>query len=269
VVVLVVLSLSIISLDLNSRTHSVTSGVKSVANGVFSPLRHAVTDILSPMGDFFAGAVHYGSLQSENLKLQAALGNLRQQQAENAFEKNQLNQLRQLMALKNLPSINQLPTVTALTQEVDSSNFTMTITIDKGRSDGVDVGMPVVGAGGLVGQVIQSFHHTAVVRLVDDGQSKVGVTFGKTQTHTATVDGQGPDSSMSADLVPPHTPLHKGQIMYTSGFDAAAFPPGIPVARVTSFHTSAGASQVSIAVTPMANLTQLAYVDVVLWEPAA
>jgi rod shape-determining protein MreC len=269
VVVLVVLSLSIISLDLNSRTHSVTSGVKSVANGVFSPLRHAVTDILSPIGDFFAGAVHYGSLQSENQKLQAALGSLRQQQAQDTFEKNQLNQLRQLMTVKNLPSINQLPMVTAQTQEVDSSNFAMTITIDKGRSNGVDVGMPVVGAGGLVGQVIQSFHHTAVVQLVNDGQSKVGVTFGPTQTHTATVDGQGPDSSMTADLVPPHTPLHKGQIMYTSGFDAAAFPPGIPVARVTSFHTSAGASQVTIAVKPMANLTQLAYVDVVLWEPAA
>jgi cell shape-determining protein MreC len=129
--------------------------------------------------------------------------------------------------------------------------------------------MPVVGAGGLVGQVIQSFHHTSVVRLVNDGQSKVGVTFGKTQSYTATVDGQGPVSAMTADLVPPHTPLHKGEIMYTSGFDAAAFPPGIPVARVTSFHTSAGAGQVTIAVTPKADLTQLAYVDVVLWEPAA
>ena len=32
--------------------------------------------------------------------------------------------------------------------------------------------------------------------------------------------------------------------------------------------SAAGASQVTIAVKPMANLTQLAYVDVVLWEPA-
>jgi rod shape-determining protein MreC len=266
VVVLVVLSLSIVSLDLNGRTHSVTSGVKSVANAVFSPLRHAVTDILSPIGDFFAGAVHYGSLQSENQNLQATVGSLHQAQAENAFEK---NQLRQLMALNDLPFLDSLPTVTAQTQELDSSNFTMTITIDKGRSDGVDVGMPVVGGGGLVGEVIQSFHHTSVVRLVNDGQSKVGVTFGQTQSHTATVDGQGPDSSMTADLVPPHTPLHKNEVMYTSGFDAAAFPPGIPVAKVTSFRTSAGASQVTIAVAPEANLSQLAYVDVVLWEPPA
>ncbi len=264
--VLVVLSLSIISLDLNGRTHSLTSGVKSVANSVFSPLRHAVTDVLSPIGDFFAGAVHYGSLQSENQKLRATIGNLKLGKAEQNFEK---NQLRQLLALQNLPYLNALPTVTAATQEQNSSNFTMTITIDKGRSDGVDVGMPVVGQGGLVGQVIQSFHHTAVVRLVKDGQSKVGVVFGPTKSSTATVDGQGPNSPMTADLVAPHTPLHKGEVMYTSSLDAAAFPPGIPVARVSSFHTSAGASQVTIAVTPMADLSQLAYVNVVLWEPAA
>jgi rod shape-determining protein MreC len=222
--------------------------------------------VLSPIGDFFAGAVHYGSLQSANQKLQATVGTLRLQQAETAFEK---NQLRQLMALQNLPFLNALPTVTAQKQVSDISNFTNTITIDKGRSDGVDVGMPVVGSGGLVGQVIQSFHHVAVVRLVNDGQAKVGVSFGTTQSHTATVDGQGPVTPMEADLVPPHTPLRKGEKMYTSGFDAAAYPPGIPVARVTSIHTSAGASQETIAVTPMADLSQLAYVDVVLWEPAA
>jgi rod shape-determining protein MreC len=263
--VLVVLSLSIISLDLNGRTHGVTSGVKSVANGIYSPLRHAVTDVLSPIGDFFAGAVHYGSLQSENQKLQATVGRLRQEQAEKGFE---TTQLRNLTALENLPFLNALPTVTAQTQEIYTSNFTMTITIDKGRTDGVDVGMPVVGAGGLVGQVIQSFHHTSVVQLVTDGQSKVGVTFG-TAGLTGTIDGQGPDAPMTADLIAPHTALHKGEKMYTSSLDGAAFPPGIPVARVKSFHTSAGASQETVTVTPIANLNQLAYVDVVLWEPPA
>jgi len=158
-----------------------------VANDVYSPLREAVTDVLSPIGDFFAGAVHYGSLQSENQKLQASIGKLREEQAEKGFES---TQLRNLMALENLPFLNALNTVTAQTQEIYTSNFTMTITIDKGRADGVDVNMPVVGAGGLVGQVIQSFHHTAVVQLVTDGQSKVGVTFG--QGLTGTIDGQGP-----------------------------------------------------------------------------
>jgi rod shape-determining protein MreC len=264
VVVLVVLSLTIISVDLNGRTHNITSGIKSVANAVYSPFRHAVVDVISPIGDFFAGAVHYGTVQSENRQLRATVARLRAEQAERGFDS---NQLRNLLALEHLPYLNSLPTVTAESQEIDSSNFTLTITIDKGRSDGVDVGMPVVGAGGLVGQVIQSFHHTSVVRLVTDGQSKVGVTFGP--SYTGTIDGQGPGDAMTADLVTPHTPVRKGEKMFTSSLDDAAFPPGIPVARVTSFHNSAGAGQESIAVTPMADLSQLAYVDVVLWEPAA
>jgi rod shape-determining protein MreC len=261
-IVLIVVSLSIISLDLNNRTHSVTSGVKSVANSVFSPLRGGVVDLLSPIGNFFAGALHYGSVQAENEKLQATIGGLRAERAEKAFEN---TQLRNLMALNNLPFLPTLPTVIAQTQQETNSNFTMTITIDKGRSNGVDVGMPVVGASGLVGQIIQSFHHSAVVLLIADGESKVGVTFGGVN---GIVDGQGPDEDMTADLVPPKTPVHKGEIMYTSGLDASSFPAGIPVAKVKSFHTSAGASQETITLTPVADLSQLEYVSVVQSVPA-
>ncbi len=265
VVILVVLSLSLISLDLNGRTHSLTSGVKSVANDVYAPLRQGVQDIISPIGNFFVGAFDYGSVQAQNERLQRALGQIEAAQSEKAFEQ---NQLRELTALENLPFLQSLPTVTAQTQDEYESNFTATITLDKGRDDGVDVGYPVVGAGGLVGQVIQSFHHTCVVRLVTDGQSKVGVAFGPQNGYTGIVDGQGPGNSMTADLVPPHTPLHKGEVMYTSGLDAAAFPPGIPVATVRSFHTASGASQETIEVDPRADLDQLAYVDVVQWVPA-
>ena len=263
VIVLVVLSLSLISLDLNGRTHSLTSGVKSVANNIYAPLRQGVTDIIDPIGSFFAGAFNYGAVEADNERLQKTIGQLRAAQAERGFEN---EQARQLTGLQNLPFLQSLPVVTAQTIDDYASNFTATITLDKGRADGVDVGFPVVGAGGLVGQVIQSFHHTSVVRLVTDGQSKVAVIFGG--QHSGIVDGQGPANDMTADLVPPHTPLHKGEIMYTSGLQAAAFPPGIPVATVRSFHTAAGASQETIAVDPAADLSQLAYVDVVQWVPS-
>jgi rod shape-determining protein MreC len=262
VIVLVVVSFSIISIDLNGRTHSVTSGIKSVANSVFEPLRHGVVDILSPIGDFFAGAVHYGAVQSQNQKLEATIAQLEQGKSEDGYENIQLHDL---MSLLHLPFLPDLTTVTAQTQDTYASNFTQTITIDKGRADGVDAGMPVVGGSGLVGQVIQAFHHSAVVQLITDGQSKVGVTFGNGLT--AIIDGQGPGDAMTADLVPPHTAVHKGETMYTSGLDAAAFPAGIPVAKVSSFHNGAGASQETITVTPNANFSQLEYVDVVLWAP--
>ncbi len=262
VIVLVIVSLSLISLDQNGRTHSLTSGIKSVANDVYSPLRQGIVDIINPIGHFFAGAFDYGSVQSQNEQLEKVIGQLRANQAERGFEQ---TQLRQLMALENLPFLQSLTTVPAQTVVLNLSNFTATITLNKGRADGVDVGYPVVGAGGLVGQVIQSFHHTCVVQLITDGQSKVGVTFGNQLT--GIVDGQGPGNDMTLDLVPPHTPVHKGQILYTSGLQAASFPSGIPVATVQSFHNEAGASQESITVDPAADLSQLAYVDVVQWEP--
>ena len=262
VIVLVVLSLSLISLDLNGRTHSLTSGVKSVANNIYTPLRQGVTDIIDPIGSFFAGAFNYGAVEADTERLQKTIGQLRAAQAERGFEN---EQARQLTGLQNLPFLQSLPVVTAQTIDDYASNFTATITLDKGRADGVDVGFPVVGAGGLVGQVIQSFHHTSVVRLVTDGQSKVAVIFGTQRS--GIVDGQGPANHMTADLVPPHTPVHKGEVMYTSGLQAAAFPPGIPVATVQSFHNTAGASQETIAVDPAADLSQLAYVDVVQWVP--
>jgi rod shape-determining protein MreC len=238
--------------------------VKSVANSVFSPLQDVVVDILSPIGNVFAGSLHYGSLQSQNEKLQATIGQLRAEQTEKSFE---TTQLRDLTALESLPFLASLPTVTAQAVNQDNSNFTSTVIINKGRGSGVDVGMPVVAAGGLAGLVIQSFNHSAVVQLVNDGQTKVGVksTDGVV---SGTVDGQGPDGIMTLDQVPPLTPVHKGEIVYTSGLDASAYPPGIPVAKILSFHNTPGAAQESITVAPEADLSQpLAYVDVVEWEP--
>ena len=170
------------------------------------------------------------------------------------------------MALQNLPFLQSLPTVTAQTTDEYSSNFTATITLDKGRADGVDVGYPVVGSGGLVGQVIQSFHHTCVVQLITDGQSKVGVTFGApAHRHCGRAGSrQRPDAGPGAAAHPADT-------------RASSSPPAVcrrrhsrrasRSATVESFHTAAGASQESVTVDAAADLSQLAYVDVVQWEP--
>ena len=117
-----------------------------------------------------------------------------------------------------------------------------------------------------MGQVIQSFHHTSVVRLITDGESKVGVTFAGQLT--GIVDGQGPSSSMTADLVAPLHTVAQGRGHVHEQSRRGRVPPGIPVASVRSFHTSAGASQESIKVDPTADLSQLAYVDVVQWVPS-
>jgi len=259
--VLVLLSVSIITFGQRGGG-AIASGVKSLAHDIVSPIANGVNDILRPIGDFFAGAFHYGALAQENEKLQASIGRLRMQQASVA---SQQRQLAQITALQHLPYIGSLPTVTAQVQGAYVSNFAATVTIDKGRNAGVALGMPVVGYGGLVGQVVEADKSSSVIRLVTDGQTKVGVTYGPAGAF-ATVTGEGPRVALAAQFVDPAATIHKGELMTTNGQDASEFPKGIPVGRVTSFSVVPGASQMSVALAPAADLSNISYVDVVLWD---
>ncbi|MGH9090301.1 MAG: rod shape-determining protein MreC [Acidimicrobiales bacterium] len=263
--VLVLVSVTVISLDESGRTHGITSGIKSVATDVFSPFRTGVQDVVHPIGDFFAGAVDYGSLQQENEQLRAENARLRQQSAEEAHAKAQLRQLDHLLRTHDLPSVGTLRTVTAETVARGQSDFTVTITIDKGRSSGVAVTDPVVGGGGLVGKVVQASHSTAEVQLITDGQATVPVTFGTPPTY-ALLQGEGPGKALKATFISPEATVRAGTRMFTNAQAGATYPPGIPVGRVTSVHTVPGATHKDVAVEPLADLRTLAYVQVLQWS---
>jgi rod shape-determining protein MreC len=268
--VLVLVSVTVISLDESSRTHDLTAGVKSVATDAFTPLRSGVDGIVHPIGDFFAGAFHYGALQQENQKLRSEIAQLELGSAEASHAREELAQLDRLLQSHALPSLGSLHVVTARTVAVGSSDFTATITIDKGRDQGVAVTDPVVGGGGLVGRVIQASHSTATVELITAGQSTVGVTFGSAPKgpYTAVVQGQGAGSPMKALYVSPTAKVHVHEEMYTNGYQGAAFPQGIPVGRVTSARTVPGATEMDVHVAPAADLSTLAYLQVLQWSPA-
>jgi rod shape-determining protein MreC len=269
--VLVLVSITVITLDERAGTHHLTSGVKSVASDIFAPIRRAVDDVTQPVGNFFAGMVNYGNLEQENAKLRGTIGRLQENAAEQSSAQRQLSQIQSLQHLA-AAYVGTDSTVLAAVYSYDVSNFDATIDIDKGRNDGVMPGMPVVGNGGLVGRVTFASHTTAIVTLVTDGQSKVGVTFGQwpgCTTCWATAQGQGSGSTLHAEYVQPGTPVQKGEIMYTNYAQGGAFPTGIPVGRVASYKTVSGAAQMTILLDPAAELRNLSYVDVVQWNPPA
>jgi len=240
----------------------VTSGVRSVASDAFTPVRSGVNAIVEPIGSFLAGSVHYGAVREQNQKLQAEIDQLKMQDASAA---DQAAALQQLTALLHLPYLANLQTVPAEVTDFGTSDFAATIDIDVGRADGIQLDMPVVGSGGLVGQVVEVSHHTATVRMVTDGQSSVGVRYGPPPGSLAVLDGAGAGKPLNADLVPTNTALTDGEVFTTSGLQGALFPPGIPVARVVASHTGATASQESVSLQPLADLAHLRYVSVVLW----
>ena len=269
-VVLVLISVSVITLDESGRAHSLISGSKSVASDVFSPVRSAVNAILDPVGRFFAGAVHYGAVQQENQKLQGEIDNLRAKKSSSGYDENVLAQLQQLQTLRTLPAAHGLPMVTAAVTALGPSNYVDTVTIDKGRDQGVAVGDPVMagvaGGGALVGSVVKASHATATVRLVTTGKSNVGVVYGNDQF--ATLAGQGSTRDLAVQLVSTNTAVAQGEVLVTDGLAGSQFPPGLPVATVSTVHTVSGAADKEVTAEPLADVGGLAYVTVLQWSPA-
>jgi len=265
-ILLVLASLTIITVDARGGFHVVTSGVRSVAADAFAPVRSGVDAIVEPIGSFLAGSVHYGAVREQNAKLQQEIDQMKE---DKAGESDAEQALKQLSTLLDLPYLQNLQTVPAEVTNYGTSDFAATIGIGVGRSDGIQLNMPVVGAGGLVGQVVATSHHTATVRLITDGQSAVGARYGPAPGALAVLTGQGSGKPLSASLVPSNTPLTDGEVFTTSGLQGAAYPFGIPVARVVSSSTGSSAAQESVSLQPEADLAHLRYVSVLLWGPAS
>ena len=172
-----------------------------------------------------------------------------------------------MLALHTLPAaVQTLPKVAAETIATTTSNFASTITINKGRSQGIVIGDAVISNGGLVGRVVAASHGTATVQLLTDGQFKVGIVYGNDQF--ATLQGQGAGKPLALNDVSPNTKITKKTALVTNGLAGAQFPRNIPVARIVSIHTVSGATQKAVLAEPLADLGTLTYVQVVQWSPS-
>lgn len=262
-VILVLASITAITLDYRGEASHAIGSVRNAARDVVSPIQRVLADALHPVGNFFSGAVNYGTAIQENEQLRRQLGTLRRQALQNQDAE---HQLQELLNAQHLPYVQNLSEVLAEVVSGPSSNFEDTFQIDRGTSSGVGVGMPVVAGAGLVGTVIAAGSSTAVVQTITDPRSSFGVRFG-TARAVAVASGQGSDAALSLSGVTAGTSIKHGELVYSSGLAGAALPAGLPVGTVSVVHT-AGSLTKTVLVAPVASLSDLSYVTVLQWLPA-
>lgn len=243
----------------------VVAGVRGMAHAVVYPFAWASDFVARPMGHVFAGIVNYSDVEAQNQKLRYLLSQATLRENENAVAAQRLAALVQAV---HVPVAATLGTVIAQVTVISPTNFSATVTIDKGQNQGVMDGMPVVADGGLAGRVIATTSNSATVRLITDTGSVVGATFGNGATPVL-ISGEGVNNPLNVSSIPDTAAAPSvGSLMSTNGLQGGLFPPGIAVGRVTRLLISPGASSYAVTLAPTANLNTLAYVDVVLWEPS-
>lgn len=258
---LVLTSLAVLTLDF--RDSSIISGPRRAATTVFSPLRGAAETVTEPVANAWHGITDYGDLEAENDDLRAQLDERR---GEAVLDEDAAEQLASLLDQLDIEWVGDIPRVTARVVAGPGSNFSHTIEISKGSSDGFKEGMPVVNGAGLVGQLVQVTAHRSTVKLITDPDFAVGVRLvpdGAPGTARGTGEGEDliVDTGLEADVK-----VAKGTALTTSGADRSEFPAFIPVGQVRDVREASGGLTLDLVVEPLADTTKLAFVTVLLWE---
>ena len=245
-------------------TGGVSAGLRAIANAVVSPFAAVIDVVAQPIGHFFAGSINYSDVVAQNQRLRYELGRA-QLRANEAV--GMVRRLEEISGATRLSFVGNLQVVPAPVTTLSPTNFAATFDIGRGRNDGVLAGMPVVANGGLVGRVISTTPYGATVRLITDQHSLLGGTFGVKQP-SLLIAGQGVNEGLAATSVPLSASISPGTQIFTDGLAGGLFPEGLPVATVTRVSLTPGAATYNVTMKPVADLTNLAIVDVVLWEPS-
>jgi rod shape-determining protein MreC len=167
-------------------------------------------------------------VRGENEKLRAENDQLRLQLDLQTEEVREAERLRTLLDLK---ASGVGKTVVARIIGRDTSIAHQTVTINKGLAHGVKPNSSVITAAGVVGRVIHVGHSSAIVQLVTDAQSAVGVMVRSTRVQAVFKGTGGPE--LELDYIDNDNEINPGDELITSGLDQI-HPKGLLLGVVTS-----------------------------------
>ena len=186
----------------------------------------------------------------ENIRLREDVERLK---LENAITNELLienDRLRDLLGFKRL----QPPSaVTAQIIGKDASPASRTVTINKGAADGLEKGMAVITAAGVVGKVQTVLAGTAKVMLLTDPLSTLAVRVQRNREEGLL---EGRLERCSLKYVSYYADIQEGDLLVTSGLDGI-YSQGLPVARVTKVTKHEASAYQVVVAEPAVRLSRL------------
>jgi rod shape-determining protein MreC len=223
-------------------SYTLLSPVESSLRSIAEPIANVVTNY----GDVDSLTRENESLRAENERLNAEIARLRE-------EATQREQLERLLDVKN--SLSGQEFIAARIFARDPSTLRQAFAIDRGRSDGLRTGMPVVTEGNtLVGRVTKVEQGHAWVTLVTDVDSAVSSLI--LESRAAGVVAGGYNRRLSMEFVNQDSAVKEGDTVVTSGV-GGSYPPGLVIGRVTGVSGQPQEIFRSVTVEPLASLARL------------
>ena len=218
---------------------------------------------LQPVHALEEGSAYFASLSqaqfdSEEARKKLALQSLRAGQVEQLTQENQ--RLRKLLALREQLAI---PLLAAEVLYDAADPYSRKVIIDKGMTQGVDLGSPVLDEAGVLGQVTRVHPLVSEVTLVVDRDLAIPVLNVRTGARSVAYgDPSIGGSGMELRFMGSNADVQEGDLLTTSGVDGV-YPPGLPVATISRIERRAESAFAKIHCVPQALVNGVRHVIVV------
>lgn len=202
------------------------------------PIRAALATVLLPIQRSLLVPVELVEGGSEYLQgLNHAIVGERDARARLVAQAERATRVEQLTAenarLRALLDLRPALTVKSHTAEVlyeATDPYSRKVFIDRGSTQGVLLGSPVINDAGVLGQVTRVYPLSSEITLLADKDAAIPVLNPRTQQRSAAF-GSGDGDLMELRFMAANADVQPGDLLLTSGVDGV-YPPGLSVATV-------------------------------------
>lgn len=234
-ILLAVLLMSFLLLTVQTRGGGTGRAGELVAI-VLTPVQSLLVRVHRGALGFWANYLDWKSVRRENASLRGENEQLRVQTLQAGETREENTRLRRLLVLRDrLP----LATVTGEVIGREAGGWVRSLTVNRGRGDGIAQQTPVIMPEGLVGRVVQVHRGAAVIQLLNDPASTVGAVVQRTRT-AGLVEGDAGGAVRFKFMARDGASVAPGDLVVTSGL-GTLFPKGLPVGRVVKIEDKGSA----------------------------
>jgi rod shape-determining protein MreC len=234
---------------------------------VVAPVRSAIAAALAPVQqallfpvDMIVGGSDYFRGLAKALANEDAAKRLLAQQAEQALAAERLaaenRELRGLLGLK--PALVVRSQAAQVMYEA-ADPFSRKFYIDRGATQGLVAGSPVVTEAGVIGQVTRVYPLSSEVTLLTDKDAAIPLLNTRTQQRAAAFGGVAKGTAMELRFIASNADIQVGDLLHTSGVDGI-YPAGLPVARVAEVERLAEGGFARVTLRPVAAVDSVRHV---------
>jgi rod shape-determining protein MreC len=227
---------------------------------VCSPFQKGATFVIKTVQGTFQQYVFLINLEKENRILKQKIVQLQEENHRMKEMKLATERLRELLQFREK---NASSMIGAKVIGQDPSSWFKSVTIDKGERDGVKKGMAVISPAGVIGQILKTASHYAIVLLLTDYNSAIDSIVQRTRAK-AIVEGKGENRCQLKYLLRADEVV-VGDVVVTSGL-GGNFPKGLRVGEVKKVDKKGHGVFQYAELVPSVDLTQLEELFVII-EP--